>query len=437
MGLAQKNLIATVLFVVFALTDWADGYLARKLNQTSAFGAFLDPVADKFLVCASLLVLVHLDRADVFVALIIIGREIAISSLREWMAIIGATKSVAVHMLGKLKTTVQMVAIPFLLFDGVCWRDRHPCLGHLADLAGCGADGLVHGLLPAEGPARNPRPGPLMPPSPMTCSQDNAWLRAMPWVFVLIWSTGFIVARYGMPHAPPMKFLAVRYALSILCFLPWIWLAAVKWPVSRSQWLHLSVTGILMHAGYLGGVWAAVKAGMGSGLSALIVGCSRCSPPSGSAAWAGRAGDVSRRQWLGLLLGFAGLVLVVSHKFSGGGPGDTANWLNLSLAVLALLAITVGTLYQKRFVQTLRRAQRQRGAADGGAGRDLPLALLEPRPCAGTRSWPGHGLVGAGLTLGGSSLLYMLIQRGAAASVTSLMYLVPPCTALIAWAAVQ
>jgi cardiolipin synthase len=118
LSLAQKNLTATVMFVVFALTDWADGYLARKLNQTSAFGAFLDPVADKFLVCASLLVLVHLDRADVFVALIIIGREIAISSLREWMAIIGATKSVAVHMLGKLKTTVQMVAIPFLLYDG-------------------------------------------------------------------------------------------------------------------------------------------------------------------------------------------------------------------------------------------------------------------------------------------------------------------------------
>jgi CDP-diacylglycerol--glycerol-3-phosphate 3-phosphatidyltransferase len=115
---AEQNLSATVLFIVFALTDWADGYLARKLKQTSAFGAFLDPVADKFLVCASLLVLVHLGRADVFVGLIIIGREIAISSLREWMAIIGATKSVAVHMIGKLKTTVQMVAIPFLLFNG-------------------------------------------------------------------------------------------------------------------------------------------------------------------------------------------------------------------------------------------------------------------------------------------------------------------------------
>ena len=112
------NLIATVLFVLFAATDWLDGFLARKLNQISSFGAFLDPVADKFLVCASLLVLVQLQRADVFVALIIIGREIAISALREWMAMIGATKSVAVHMIGKLKTSVQMVAIPFLLYHG-------------------------------------------------------------------------------------------------------------------------------------------------------------------------------------------------------------------------------------------------------------------------------------------------------------------------------
>lgn len=113
-----RNLIATVMFVVFAATDWLDGYLARRLNQTSSFGAFLDPVADKFLVAASLLVLVHLQRVDVFVALIIIGREIAISALREWMAQIGASRSVAVHMLGKLKTTAQMVAIPFLLYDG-------------------------------------------------------------------------------------------------------------------------------------------------------------------------------------------------------------------------------------------------------------------------------------------------------------------------------
>ncbi|MEO7055287.1 MAG: CDP-diacylglycerol--glycerol-3-phosphate 3-phosphatidyltransferase [Caldimonas sp.] len=115
---ATQNIVGTGLFIVFALTDWADGYLARRLNMTSSFGAFLDPVADKFLVTAALLVLVQLHRLDAFIALVIIGREIAISALREWMAQIGAARSVAVHMLGKVKTVVQMVAIPFLLYDG-------------------------------------------------------------------------------------------------------------------------------------------------------------------------------------------------------------------------------------------------------------------------------------------------------------------------------
>jgi len=117
-----RNLLATLMFVVFAFTDWLDGYLARKLNQTSAFGAFLDPVADKFLVCAALLMLVEMHRVHVLVALVIIGREIAISALREWMAQLGAGKSVAVHMIGKVKTTVQMVAIAFLLFDGMLFN---------------------------------------------------------------------------------------------------------------------------------------------------------------------------------------------------------------------------------------------------------------------------------------------------------------------------
>ena len=115
----SRNFLATTMFVIFAATDWLDGFLARKLNQTSSFGAFLDPVADKFLVCASLLVLVHLHRVHVLVALIIIGREIAISALREWMAQIGARSSVAVHSVGKLKTIAQLVAIPLLLHGGV------------------------------------------------------------------------------------------------------------------------------------------------------------------------------------------------------------------------------------------------------------------------------------------------------------------------------
>jgi len=116
---AEANLAATVLFVAAALTDWADGWLARKLGQTSAFGAFLDPVADKLMVAAALVVLVQLGRVDGVIAFIIVGREITISALREWMATIGANKSVAVSMLGKLKTIVQMVAIPMLLYHDV------------------------------------------------------------------------------------------------------------------------------------------------------------------------------------------------------------------------------------------------------------------------------------------------------------------------------
>lgn len=114
--LAERNLTATLIFMAAGFTDWADGYLARKLNQTSAFGAFLDPVADKLMVAAALIMLVQLDRADAVVAAIIIGREITISALREWMAKIGAARNVAVSMLGKIKTAAQMVAIPLLLY---------------------------------------------------------------------------------------------------------------------------------------------------------------------------------------------------------------------------------------------------------------------------------------------------------------------------------
>jgi cardiolipin synthase (CMP-forming) len=121
----QQNLIATLIFISAAVTDWLDGFLARRMKQESAFGQFLDPVADKLIVAASLLVLLNLDRVQVWVALVIIGREITISALREWMALLGAGKSVAVHMVGKLKTTAQLIAIPFLLFNDTLfgWLD--------------------------------------------------------------------------------------------------------------------------------------------------------------------------------------------------------------------------------------------------------------------------------------------------------------------------
>ncbi|HEX7891140.1 MAG TPA: DMT family transporter [Ramlibacter sp.] len=259
-------------------------------------------------------------------------------------------------------------------------------------------------------------------------------VRAMPAVFVLIWSTGFIVARYGMPHAPPMKFLALRYVLSVLAFLAWAFLARAAWPRSRAQWGHLAITGILMHAGYLGGVWAAVKAGMGAGLAALLVGLQ----PVLTAIWISLGGGrVAPRQWAGLGLGLTGLLLVVWQKL---GIGEV-HPLNLLFALVALLSITAGTLYQKRFVAPcdVRTANLVQLAAAFAV--TIPLALLESE---GIRWALPDGavnaeLVGAlawsalGLTLGGSSLLYLLIQRGATTSVTSLMYLVPPTTALMAW----
>lgn len=257
---------------------------------------------------------------------------------------------------------------------------------------------------------------------------ERGLIGAVPLVFVLLWSTGFIVARYGMPYAPPLTFLSLRYAFSILCLLAWVMFAGISWPRTRAQWLHLSVSGVLMHGGYLGGVWAAVKAGMGSGLIALIVGLQ----PVLTAFWLSATGShVTRRQWAGLLLGFAGLVLVVSRKFGAGGEATT---FNLSLGVFALLCITTGTLYQKRFVTACDVRSANTVQLLAALIVTLPLALLEAEPIRwnaefiGAMAW--SVLV---LTVGASSLLYMLIHRGAATAVTSLLYLVPPATAMMAW----
>ncbi|MGZ5847957.1 MAG: DMT family transporter [Ramlibacter sp.] len=258
-------------------------------------------------------------------------------------------------------------------------------------------------------------------------------VRAMPAVFVLIWSTGFIVARYGMPHAPPMKFLAMRYLLSAVCFLLWAAAARAAWPRDRVQLAHLAITGVFMHAGYLGGVWAAVKAGMGAGLAALLVGLQ----PVLTAIWvASRGGTVARRQWAGLALGLGGLLLVVWQKLGFG----EVHPHNLLFALVALLSITAGTLYQKRFVAPCDVRTANLVQLVAALVVTAPLAALETEAVrwTGPQGWNVE-LVGAlawsvlGLTLGGSSLLYLLIQRGAATTVTSLMYLVPPTTALMAW----
>jgi drug/metabolite transporter (DMT)-like permease len=284
---------------------------------------------------------------------------------------------------------------------------------------------------------------------------DAAGLAAlMPGVFVLIWSTGFVVARFGMPYAPPMRFLAWRFALSVLAFGVWVLLSRAAWPRGRRQWLHLGVVGVLMHAGYLGGVWSAVKLGIGAGTSALIVGLQPVltalwvarNAPGAAAAPAPAAGAgaspqpgvvaagleqrVAPRQWLGLALGLAGLVLVVWNKL---GHGEVTT-LNLALCLLALLSITTGTLYQKRHVAPCDVRTANMVQLMAAFVVVLPLALLEHEAVqlqpalVGAMAW--SVLV---LTLGGSSLLYMMVQRGAATRVTSLMYLVPPCTALLAW----
>ncbi len=265
-------------------------------------------------------------------------------------------------------------------------------------------------------------------------ADQRSLLRAMPWVFVLIWSTGFVVARLGMPHAPPMSFLALRFALSVACFVTWMAIARVPWP-PREQWMQLAVSGVLMHAGYLGGVWSAVKAGIGAGTVSLLVGLQ----PVLTAIWLsataapraqGSGRSVTPQQWAGLTLGLAGLALVVWRKL---GVGEVTP-LNLILSVGALCSITVGTLYQKRFVRVADVRAASAVQLLASLVMTLPLALLEPE----VMDWQPE-LVGAmawsvlGLTLGGSSLLYLLIQRGAATQVTSLLYLVPPCTAAMAW----
>lgn len=260
----------------------------------------------------------------------------------------------------------------------------------------------------------------------------------MPWWFVLIWSTGFIVAKYGMPNAEPLTFLALRFGGTLLVMLPVALLTGTPWPMRREgggtgrvDWpliAHLAVSGILIQAVYLGGVWAAIKQGAPAGLAALIVGIQ----PLLTALFARVVGEpVSRRQWLGLLCGFVGVGLVVANKVGVRGIGVGS----VALCGLSLFAITAGTLYQKRFcahfdlrVGTLV----QFGAAFVVT---LPAAwALETMQVRwnvemlGALAWSVLAL-----SIGAISLLFLLIRHGAATKVSSLMYLTPPTTAVMAW----
>jgi drug/metabolite transporter (DMT)-like permease len=261
----------------------------------------------------------------------------------------------------------------------------------------------------------------------MTSDQDNAWLRVMPGLFVLIWATGFVSAKLAMPYASPFSFLTARYAASIVCLGLWIAVAKPAWPQGRNQWLHMGITGILMHAGYLGGVWAAIKLGMSAGLSALIVSLQ----PIITAIWlSSRGNSVTKRQWIGLLLGFVGLGFVLSDKLGT----VEVTLVPMLWVLLALASITLGTLYQKAWVKTCDFRTANCVQLIGALVVSLPIALLEPHHITWNRD-TALALAWAvlGLTMGASSLMYIMIQRGAVTRVTSLLYLVPPTTAVIAW----
>lgn len=257
-----------------------------------------------------------------------------------------------------------------------------------------------------------------------------------PAVFVLIWSTGFIVARLGMPHAPPWTFLLWRFLLSFPLFLGWAWMARSPWPVDRRTYWHLAVMGALMHAGYLGGVWSAVKAGMGAGLVSMIVALQPILTAilvqpepgfkDGGRAFSGR--------WLGLGLGFVGVVLVLWQKLHLPTTAGALSFTSVLFALAALLSITFGTLYQKRHLAPVDLPVASSVQLLAAAVIAAPLAGLESEGMAWNEALVfALGWSVLGLTLGASSLLYLLIRRGAVTAVASLMYLVPPTTAILAW----
>ncbi len=264
----------------------------------------------------------------------------------------------------------------------------------------------------------------------MALTAPRIWLRLTPALFVLLWSTGFIGARLGMPHAEPMTFLALRFALAALLLGLAALLARAPWPRGLSDWGHLAVAGLLMHGVYLGGVFVAIRLGLEAGLSALIVGLQ----PLLVAAFAGLAlGErVGAKAWAGLTLGLAGVALVVARKL---GAADAASPAALAACVGALAGITAGTVYQKRFCagHDLRSGNTVQFAAAGL----FCLAFAIPFETMRIR-WTGELVFALAwlvlvLSVGAISLLYLLLRRGAASRVASLFFLVPPVTALVAW----
>lgn len=254
----------------------------------------------------------------------------------------------------------------------------------------------------------------------------------MPLLFVVIWSTGFVVAKFGLPYAPPLTFLILRFAGVLVLLVPIVLALRVPWP--RGKMMHIAFAGILVQAGYLGGVWCAIKLGMPAGLSALIVGMQ----PILTAVAAPLIGESVRgRQWVGLLLGLGGVALVVANKISLIG----LSWQSIGLCLFALLSMTIGTLYQKRYCAhfDLRTGTIIQFGASLVVTLPFAIGFEHFTPALETVQWT-PSLVGAllwsilALSIGAIFLLFTLIRKNAATRVTSLMYLTPPTTAVMAWA---
>jgi drug/metabolite transporter (DMT)-like permease len=250
----------------------------------------------------------------------------------------------------------------------------------------------------------------------------------VPVTFLLLWCTGFIVAKYAAPHAPPLTFLLWRFAGVVLVVLPVTVLTRARWPSSVRLWLHIAMAGVLLQAAYLGGVWWVIDRGMPAGVAALIVGVQ----PLATGVLAGLIGErATGRQWVGLLLGFVGVGLVLSDRLTL--QGITTEVIAVNLGALA--GITLGTLYQKRFCggTDLRTGTAiQFGAAFVVV---LPFALLlESRQVAFTTEfWLALAWSVVVLSLVAMMLLLGMIRRGRATEVAGLMYLTPPMTSVFAW----
>ena len=253
-------------------------------------------------------------------------------------------------------------------------------------------------------------------------------IAAMPALFVLLWSTGFIIAKLALPHAPPLTFLAMRFGCVLALMLPIAIAFGAPWPKSPRQTLHLALAGALLHGGYLAGVFCAIDHGMSAGMTSLIVG----TQPILTAVAGPLIGErVSRRQWLGLLLGFAGVSMVVSNRTSTAGV-DAAS---VALSLMALASMTAGTLYQKRFCGTMDLRTGSVVQFTAAALVVLPFAVFAESRAV---DWSGELLFALAwsvlvMSLGAISLLYLLIRRGAATNVSSLFYLTPPTTAVMAY----